>query len=107
MGKYIPQLGDVIMDNGIPMVVVTIKNHECIGDCSYDREYFICEEEYICKCGCLSCMDEMKQHGRWIRIQGVEFPNIEQAEGYAPYEIIPIESYKFRQKKAKTVITYE
>ena len=78
MGKYIPQLGDVIMDNGIPMVVVTIKNHECIGDCSYDREYFICEEEYICKCGCLSCMDEMKQHGRWIRIQGVEFPNIEQ-----------------------------
>ena len=52
-------------------------------------------------------MDEMKQHGRWVRIQGVEFPNIEQAEGYAPYEIIPIESYKFRQKKAKTIITYE
>ena len=66
MGKYIPQLGDVIMDNGIPMIVVTIKNHERIGDCSYDREYFICEEEYICKCGCLSCMDEMKQHGRWV-----------------------------------------
>lgn len=107
MKKYIPQMGDVIMDDGIPMVVVTIKNHERIGDCSYDREYFICEEEYIRKCGCLSCMDEMKQHGRWIRITGNKFPDIEQAEGYAPYEITPVESYKFRRKKAKNITIYE
>ena len=107
MGKYIPQLGDVIMDNGIPMIVVTIKNHERIGDCSYDREYFICEEEYICKCGCLSCMDEMKQHGRWIRIEGVEFPNIEQAEGCAPYVVMRSEFYNFRMKKSKNKNKYK
>ena len=52
--KYIPQIGDVVLDNNIPMVVVTMKSYEDVGSCGYDRKYFLCEEEYFHKLsGCL------------------------------------------------------
>ena len=38
--KYIPQIGDVVWNNNIPMVVVTMKSYEDAGSCSYDRKYF-------------------------------------------------------------------
>lgn len=39
---YIPQIGDVVKDNGYPVVVVDLKNYENTGDCAYDRNiYFV------------------------------------------------------------------
>ena len=45
--KYIPQIGDVVWNNNIHMVVVTMKSYEDVGSCGYDRKYFVCEEEYF------------------------------------------------------------
>ena len=47
--KYIPQIGDVVWNNNIPMDVVTMKSYEDVGSCGYDRKYFLCEEEYFHK----------------------------------------------------------
>lgn len=107
MSKYIPQIGDVIMDKGIPAVVVSMRNNEFLGSLIYDREYFLCEEKYIRECGCTVAMDKIKEHGRCIHITGTVFPNIEQVTDIAPYEIQPTEAFNIRQKKAKTVTIYE
>lgn len=42
-----------------------------------------------------------------MKVYGIDFPVIEKAEGYAPYEIKSVEAYQIRKKKAKTVIAYE
>ena len=35
---YRPKIGDVVNDNGRPVVVVDLKNYENSGDCAYDRK---------------------------------------------------------------------
>ena len=106
--KYIPQIGDVVLDNNIPMVVVTMKSYEDVGSCGYDRKYFLCEEEYFHKLsGCMTTIEAMDGHGRWVQVRGTEFPNIKQVMDIAPYEIIPIQGFHVRQKEAKTVTIYE
>ena len=35
---YKPGIGDVVKDNGYPVVVVDLKNYENVGSCSYDRK---------------------------------------------------------------------
>lgn len=108
MGKYIPQIGDVVMDNGIPVVVLTINSHENVGSCCYDREYYVCEEKYLHKLsGTMTTIDAIREHGRWICIKGANFPDIEQVTNIPPYEITPIEGFHIRQKKAKTVTVFE
>lgn len=106
--KYIPQIGDVVLDNNIPMVVVTVKSYEDVGSCSYDRKYFLCEEEYFRKLnGYITTIEAMSEHGRWVQVIGSEFPDIKQVNSIAPYEIIPIQGFHVRQKEAKTVTIYE
>ena len=47
MDKYIPKIGDVVLDNGMPVVVVTMVSYEDAGSCGYARKYLLCDEEYI------------------------------------------------------------
>ena len=75
--------------------------------CSFVREYFLCEEAYLSQCNDISCMNELEQHGQWLKVYGMDFPIIEKADGYAPYEIKSVEAYQIRKKKAKTLIVYE
>ena len=108
MGKYIPQIGDVVRDNGIPVVVLTINSHENVGSCCYDREYYVCEEKYLHKLsGTMTTIDAIREHGRWICVKGANFPDIEQVTNIPPYEITPIEGFHIRQKEAKTVTVFE
>lgn len=86
------------------MVVVAMKSYEDAGSCSYDRKYFLCKEEYFHKLsGRMTTIEAMGEHGRWVQIRGVEFPNIKQVIGIAPYEIIPIQGFHIRQKETITI----
>ena len=106
MSKYIPEIGDVVKDNGIPVVVVKMKKYETIGDCSYDRKYLLCEEKFLNENQGNIEMGELEQHGRWVTIRGTVFPDIEKVN-VAPYDIHPVECCFVRQKQARMVTVYE
>ncbi len=105
--KYKPSVGDIILDNNIPMVVMEIKIDENYASCSYDRYYTLCEETYLARCNGLYSEEDIKNHGRIVHITGIEFPDIEQVKDIAPYEITPTRCFNIRQKKAKTITVYE
>ena len=107
MKKYIPAIGDIILDNGIPMVVIAINNNEDIDSCSYDREYLLCEERYINGANGIYSINDLRLRGKWVHITGTEFPDINNVNNIAPYEIKPINCVEIRQKKAKTITIYE
>lgn len=108
---YKPSIGDVVLDNDIPMVVVALENNENVGSCSYDRKYLLCEESYLREYKEYNIstitLEKIMQHGRWVTICRTKFPEIHKCEDIAPYEIHPICAYSFRQKEAKTVTVYE
>lgn len=97
MKKYIPQIGDVVRDNGIPVVVIAEKNYETYWSCSYDREYLVVEEQFLKENQGNIEITKLKQHGRWISVKGTNFPDIERLN-IAPYVIEPVEYYHIRQK---------
>ena len=108
---YKPSIGDVVLDNNIPMVVVALESNENVGSCSYDRKYLLCEESYMKEykehnISTIS-LEKIMQHGRWVTIYGTKFPEIHKCEDIAPYEIHPIRAYSFRQKEAKTITVYD
>lgn len=102
MSKYIPEKGDVVLWNGITMVVVDMKSHEDLGSLCYDREYLLCKEELLHDKDVMT-QEELDKSGTWVQVQGLEFPEIEKACDIAPYEIKPVTVLKVRQKKAKTI----
>lgn len=104
---YIPNIGDVILNNEVPSVVVAIKNHEDNGSCSYDREYLLCEEHYLSRNQGISTINELINHGKWFHINGTKFPDIEQVTDIAPYNIVKVEALDIVQKQKKTKIVYE
>lgn len=102
MSKYVPEIGDVVLWNGITMAVVAMKSHENFGSVCYDREYLLCEEELLHDKDVIT-LEELDKCGTWVQVQGLEFPEIEKACDIAPYEIKSITAFKLRQKKAKTI----
>lgn len=107
MDKYIPKIGDVVLDNGIPVVIVKMVSYEDAGSCSYARKYLVCEENYIRENQGIITMLDLEQRGRWISITGSIFPDIKKADNIAPYNINQVNSYNIKQKVAKTVTIYE
>lgn len=103
---YRPEIGDVVKDNGCPVVVVDLKNYENVGDCAYDREYLLCDLKYLENNQGIVTMKDLKQHGRWVAICGTEFPVIEKVNT-APFCVENIECRMIRQKVEKTVTVYE
>lgn len=103
---YKPEIGDVIKDNGYPVVIVALKNYEDIGSCSYNRKYLLCDLEYLKKNQGIVTMSDLEEHGRWIRVCGTKFPVIEKVN-VAPFSIENIECRIIRQKVAKTITIYE
>lgn len=103
---YIPQIGDVVKDNGYPVVVVDLKNYENSGDCAYDRKYLLCDLKYLQNNQGIVTMSDLEQHGRWVTIHGTKFPVIEKVD-IAPFSIETVECRMIRQKVAKTVTIYE
>lgn len=102
MSKYVPEIGDVVLWNGITMVVVNMKSHEFLDSVCYDREYLLCEEEILRDKDVIT-LEDLEKCGTWVQVQGHEFPEIEKAHDIAPYEIKSITAFKLRQKKAKIV----
>ena len=103
---YKPGIGDVIKDNGNPVVVVDLKNYENVCSCSYDRKYLLCDLEYLKNNQGIITMPDLQQHGRWVTIRGTEFPVIEKVD-VAPFSIENGECRMIRQKVAKTITVYE
>ena len=103
---YIPKIGDVVIYNGYQAVVVDLKNYENIGSCSYNREYLLCNLEYIEKNQGIVTMSDLKQHGIWVTYYGTKIPDIKKVDT-AQFSIETIECRMIRQKTAKTVIEYE
>lgn len=101
MSKYVPEIGDVVLWNGITMVVVVMKSYENLGSVCYDREYLLYEEEILRDKDVIT-LEELDKCGTWVQVHGREFPEIEKACDIAPYEIKSITAFKLRQKKAKT-----
>ena len=103
---YIPQIGDVVKDNGYLVVVVDLKNYENTGDCAYDRKYLLCDLKYLENNQGIVTMSDLEQHGRWVTIHGTKFPVIEKVD-VASFCIENVECRIIRQKVAKTVTVYE
>lgn len=103
---YRPEIGDVVKDNGYPVVVVDLKNYENASDCAYDRKYLLCDLKYLENNQGIVTMKDLEQHGRWVIIRGTEFPIIEKVD-VAPFCIENVECRMIRQKVAKTVTVYE
>lgn len=101
MSKYVPEIGDVVLWNSIPMVVMAVKCREFLGSLYYDREYLLCEEELLHD-KVVMTPEELGKSGIWVQVKG-EFPDIKKAHDIAPYEIKPVTVLKVRQKKAKTI----
>ena len=107
MSKYIPNIGDVVIDNDIAVVVVKMVSYEDVGSCSYDRKYLLCEENYIRDNQGIITMKDLENNGRWVTIRGMEFPDIQKPERGVPYKINNVEALNITQKTAKTVTVYE
>jgi Zn ribbon nucleic-acid-binding protein len=107
MSDYRPSIGDVVLDNGFPVVVVNMINYEDCGSCGYDRKYLLCKEEYLKNNQGIVTIKDLEQHGRWVSINGSVFPDIQKVDAIAPYNINKIECVKISQKVAKTVTVYE
>lgn len=103
---YRPGIGDVVKDNGNPVVVVDLKNYENIDSCAYDRKYLIVSLDYLEKNQGIITMSDLERHGRWVTIHGTEFPVIEKVD-VAPFSIETVECRMIRQKIAKIVTVYE
>jgi hypothetical protein len=103
---YIPQIGDVVKDNGYSVVITDMINYETIGSCSYNRKYLFCDLNYLEKNQGVITKDDLELHGRWVYVRGTEFPKIEKVD-VAPFSIEDIECYIVRQKVGKTVTVYE
>lgn len=96
------EIGELVYNNDIPMVVLDLKNYEDMGSCSYDRKYKLCTLEEIQNKDYI--LDDI---GMWIQVKGISFPDIKRVEGISPFEINKITAYKIRQKQAKTITVYE
>lgn len=107
MERYIPSLGDVIYDNNVPVVVISIDNNEDIASCTYNRDYFICDEGYIRENQGVTTMEELKRHGRKVEIRGSVFPPTEKVIDAIPYKIEKINAIRIKQKVAKTITVFE
>lgn len=106
MGKYIPEIGDVVIDNDMPVVVVKMINYENCGCCGYDRKYLLCDVSFFERSEELVTVAMLESVGRWVTIQGSEFPYIQKVD-IAPYDVKNVEAINIRQKKAKTITVYE
>jgi len=96
------EIGEVVYNNDMEMVVIDCKSYEDMGSCSYDRKYKVCLLEEIQNKDYI--LDEV---GTWIQVKGIEFPDIKRVEGIAPFEITKVASYRVRQKQTKTITIYE
>ena len=107
MSKYIPKIGDVIYNNGHKVVVVDMRTREDAGSCAYDRDYFLCDYEYISSLRGVVTVEDLRYQGHWVEVRGEKFPDVELAKDVPPYAIEKIEAFKFRQKVAKTITVFE
>ena len=93
MDKYIPSIGDVVFDNGIPVVVIKMVSYEDAGSCGYARKYLLCDEKYIRENQGIVTIKDLEQYGRWVSINGLPFPDIDKVNDIAPYNISQVEYY--------------
>jgi len=105
MSIYIPEIGDVVIDNDMPVVVVKMINYEDCGSCGYDRKYLLCDESFFERSEELVTISMLESVGRWVTIQG-SFPDIQKVD-VAPYDIKKVEAFSVRQKRARTITVYE
>ena len=106
MSKYIPEKGDVVLWNGITMVVVDMKSHEDLGSLCYDREYFLCKEELLHDKDVMT-QEELDKSGTWVQVQGHEFPEFSKTEkvfDITPYVISCSKVPKRRRKREKAIL---
>jgi hypothetical protein len=99
------EIGEVIYNNDMQMVVIDCKNREDIGACSYDRSYKLCLLEEL-KDG-LFTPEDFEKLGHRMDVRGTSFPDIKRVKDVALFEITKVTSYRIRQKKAKTITIYE
>lgn len=105
MSKYILEIGDVVLWNGITMVVVAMKSHENFGSVCYDREYLLCKKELIHNNN--MHLEELKKCGTWVQVQGHEFPEFSKTEkvfDITPYVISCSKVPKRRRKREKAIL---
>lgn len=105
MDKYEPKIGDVILHQGEPYVVVKLVSFENASSCTYSRRYLLCNESYIRNNESMA-MNDLETNGVWLNISGMDFPVICKVDS-APYEIKTIEVLEFRKKTPKTITVYE
>lgn len=106
MSKYISKIGDVVLWNSIPMVIVDMKNYEFLDSWSYDREYLLCKEETLHDKD-VACLEDLKKCGTWVQIQGhglPEFSKIGKVFDITPYVISWSKEPKHRRKREKAIL---
>lgn len=99
-------IGEVVLNNDIPMIVLDFQNRESRESMSYDRSYKLCSLEELEGLNLISA-EEFDKLGMWIQVKGTKFPDIQRVKDVAPFEISKVTSYRIRQKQAKTVVVYE
>ena len=103
---YKPEIGDVVKDNGYPVVIVDLKDYENVDSCSYNRKYLLCDLEYLKNNQGIITMSDLEQYGRWVFVCETEFPVFEKVDTI-PFSIENVECRMIRQKTAKTITVYE
>lgn len=100
------EVGDVIKYSNVVYVVADIKNRETYASLCYDREYLLCDEEFVRKhCGMVT-KEDLENDGWWLEVKGSSFPDYEKVD-MAPYDITPVECFNIRQKKLKVITAFE
>ena len=104
---YRPEIGDVIAYNNKEMVIVDMVNHENIGSCAYDRQYLVCDLDYLAQNHGAVILSDIIAHGAWIDVRGIDFPEFKKIEDAVPFFIEPVKCYTIRPKSAKVITIYE
>ena len=73
------KIGEVILNNDMPMVVIDFKNRETMASMSYDRGYKLCLLSDLEGKEIISSED-FERLGYWIQVNGMKFPEIERVK---------------------------
>lgn len=95
------KVGDVVINNGIKMVVLSIKSNEDMSSCSYDRQYKLCDLDELDFVTLLS-QEEFNKLGYWVQLKGTEVPIVEKCDDIAPFNIKSEVIYNISRRKKES-----